>query len=173
MLLLKLLRSTDYLWKMLLGSMVAIALVPAVAHAQNNQSDVTGPNLSDVTGPNLSDVTGPNQSDNTGILGEEIFQTAGGDFVTFGEFFQDFFDTYGDEFGLDPDDSLKEKLKKVSLACSNEDVGTRRFARNPGPSAQPSMACSQFSQLVEGARESIASYRQARNNSTPVNRRIW
>ena len=174
MLLLNLFRSTDYLWKMLLGSVVAIAFVPAVALAQNNQSDITGPNLSDVTGPNLSDVTGPNQSDNTGILGEEIFQTTTGEFVTLGEFFQDFFDTYGEEFGLDPNASLEDNLRTVSLACSSEQTGIRRFARTPGSSARPiSTACAQFSELVQAARQSLANHRQARDGASPVKRRVW
>ncbi|MEM7063187.1 MAG: hypothetical protein AAF572_08480 [Cyanobacteria bacterium P01_B01_bin.77] len=177
--LLKLFRSTDALWKILLGSVVAMSLAPAVQAQQVNQSDVTGPNLSDMTGPNLSDVTGSNPSDNIGILGEEIFRTINGDFVTFSEFFEDFLNTYAEEFGLLPDDSLAEKLRKVSQACSSEDVegGTRRFARTPAPGGSgiqpPSVACAQFNQLVQSARRSIADYRQVRNGTNAVKRRIW
>ncbi|MEM6253243.1 MAG: hypothetical protein AAF821_09995 [Cyanobacteria bacterium P01_D01_bin.156] len=142
-----------------MGSVVMLTLFPTVALSQNNQSDVTGPNLSDVTGPNLSDVTGPNQSDNTGILREEIFQTSTGDFVTLGEFFQDFFETYGEEFALDSSGSLEESLREVGRACSND---------------QPnSTACIEFSDLVQVARLSLENYRRTANESLPANRRVW
>ena len=156
------------LWKLVLG--IAIAL-PAPAIAQN-QSDVTGPNLSDVTGPNLSDVTGPNQSDITGLINEEIFETATGDFVNLADFFQDFFDTYGEELGLDPDASLAENLRQANRLCSAENSGTRRFARNPGPSVRPvSVACTEFSRLIQSAKQSLEKYRMLQPQS--ADSRVW
>ena len=175
MLLLKLFGSTDYFWKMLLGSVIAIApvYIPAVALAQN-QSDVTGPNLSDVTGPNLSDNTGPNQSDNTGLLGEEIFQNANGEFVTLEDFFQDFLRLYGEDFGLESSDDLAERLTRVSQTCTSEEFGTRRFSRTPGSDVRPvSAACSQFNELMQMARQSVAKYKQSGGGVSPVNRRVW
>ncbi|MBT9312481.1 hypothetical protein [Leptothoe kymatousa] len=174
--LLKLFRSTDNLWKLLLGSVVAIApaFVPVVAHAQN-QSDVTGPNMSDITGTNQSDNTGTNQSDNTGILGEAIFRGVNGDLVTFVDYFQNFFDTYGEELDLDPEDDLQANLNKARQACASESTGgVRRFSRTPGPSVPPvSAACNEFNQLVAEAREVVAEYRQARGGATPINQRVW
>lgn len=157
-------------WKLMLVSVVAIALpLPAIAQ---NQSDVTGPNLSDVTGPNLSDVTGPNQSDITGIVNEEIFETAAGDFVNLADFFQNFFDTYGEELGLDPDASLAANLRRVNQVCSAEKGGTRRFARTPGSSVQPvSMACTEFSQLVQSAKQSLEKYKLLQPQS--ADGRVW
>lgn len=177
-------QSTGLLRTIILGSVVAIAplLIPSVGLAQN-QSDVTGPNLSDVTGPNLSDVTGPNlsdntgtnQSDNSGLLGEEIFRDANGDFVSLADFFQDFFDTYGEEFGLDPDASLADNLQRVNQTCSDQLNGNiRRFARNPGsggPSISP--ACTEFSRLIQSAKKSINDYKQASQPASPVEQRLW
>ena len=169
-------KSTGTLRTMILGSVVAIAplLIPSVGWAQN-QSDVTGPNLSDVTGPNLSDNTGTNQSDNTGLLGEEIFRNANGDFVSLSNFFQDFFDTYGEEFGLDPDASLADNLQRVNQACSDQLNGNiRRFSRTPGsggPSISP--ACTEFSRLIQSAKKSINDYKQAGQPASAVEQRLW
>ncbi|ESA38918.1 hypothetical protein N836_29905 [Leptolyngbya sp. Heron Island J] len=177
MLLQKQATSTSPCWKMTLASVVAIATLwqPAAGLAQTNQSDVTGPNLSDVTGPNLSDVTGPNQSDNTGIDGEQTFRNSNGDFVSLSEFFEDFFDTYGEELGIDPNASLADKLRQAVRGCSAESTGgTRRFARNPGDSAPPvSLACEEFNRLVQSARQSLDEYPQSRPQANTVEQRLW
>ncbi|NEP63387.1 MAG: hypothetical protein F6K31_41890 [Symploca sp. SIO2G7] len=162
MILLKLLASR--LWTITLGSVIALApvYVPATVLAQTNQSDVTGPNLSDITGPNLFDILD--------AVNGEIFETATGDLVNLADFFQDFFDTYGEELGLDPDASLADNLMRVNRACSAESTGTRRFARTPGPSIQPvSLACTEFSRLVKSAKQSLERYRLLQT----ADRRVW
>lgn len=162
------------LWKLVIGSVVAIApfLFPANGLAQN-QSDVTGPNLSDVTGPNLSDVTGPNQSDSTGVLIEPIFEDADGELLSLAELFEDFFEEFGDELGIDPDASLIDKLRQANRACSDADAGTRRFARTPGSDAAPSLACTEFFRLIQLAQEALDQYSQSRGQTPSAPRRIW
>lgn len=176
MLLLRRATSTSPLWKIALAGVVAIATtcIPSVGFAQN-QSDVTGPNLSDITGPNLSDGTGTNQSDNTGIDGEQIFRNDNGDFVSLSELFEDFFETYGDELAIDPDASLAEKLRQAVRGCSAQNnAGTRRFSRTPGTNAQPiSLACEEFSRLVQSARQSLNENQQSRPQADAVERRLW
>ncbi|MGD1853741.1 MAG: hypothetical protein ACFB2W_05760 [Leptolyngbyaceae cyanobacterium] len=147
-------------WKILLSSVVAIALSPSIGLAQN-QSDVTGPNLSDVTGPNLSDVTGPNQSDNTGLLGESVINS-----------FQDFFDEFGEALGIDPDASLAEQLRQAKLACSEQDT-IRRFARDPGPDVAISPACAELGRLIRVAQEALDQSNQSGRQPASVERRIW
>ena len=176
MLFLKQSTSTRSLWQLLLAGAAASAIIcsPLVGLAQN-QSDVTGPNLSDMTGPNLSDTTGTNQSDNTAIGGEQIFRNANGEFVSLAELFEDFFDTYGEELGIDKDASLSDKLRQASQGCSAQvNSGTRRFAREPGSSIQPvSLACEEFSRLVQSAQQSLNQYKQARPQSNTVDQRLW
>ncbi len=174
MLLLRRPTSTSPLWKIALATAIATTCIPSVGFAQN-QSDVTGPNLSDVTGPNLSDVTGPNQSDNTGIDGDQIFRNGNGDFVSLSELFEDFFDTYGNELEIDPDASLADKLRQAVRGCSAESsAGTRRFARTPGTDTQPiSLACEEFSRLVQSAQQSLDEHQQSRPQANTVERRLW
>ena len=177
MLLQKQATSTSPLWKITIASVAAIATLwqPVAGFAQTNQSDVTGPNLSDVTGPNLSDVTGPNQSDITGIDGEQIFRNSNGDFVSLTELFEDFFDTYGEELGIDPNANLADRLRQAVRGCSAESAGgTRRFARNPGDGVPPvSLACEEFNTLVQSARQSLAEYQQSGSQTSTVNQRLW
>ena len=168
------LTSKNGLWKLVMGSVVAIApfLFPANGLAQN-QSDVTGPNLSDVTGPNLSDITGPNQSDSTGVLIEPIFEDADGELLSLAELFEDFFEEFGDELGIDPDASLIDKLRQANRACSDTNAGTRRFARTPGSDAAPSLACTEFFRLIQLAQESLDRYSQSRRQAPSAPQRIW
>lgn len=163
---------TNGLWKLVMGSVVAIApfLFPANGLAQN-QSDVTGPNLSDVTGPNLSDITGPNQSDSTGVLIEPIFEGSDGELLSLAELFEDFFEEFGDELGIDPDASLIDKLRQANRACA--DAGTRRFARTPGSDTAPSLACTEFFRLIQLAQESLDQYNQSRGQTPSAPQRIW
>ena len=92
----------------------------------------------------------------------------------FPEFFQDFFDTYGDEFDLDPDASLADNLRRVSQVCNDQTGSIRRFSRTPGTGIQPvSQACTEFSQLIMLAKQSLDRYKQARQNTSPADRRLW
>ncbi len=167
-------------WRMLAVGVVAISplLLPSIGLAQN-QSDVTGPNLSDITGPNLSDVTGPNlsdntgtnQSDNTGLLGEPLVGSPGEE-VALSELFQDFFDEFGEELGIDPDASLAEQLRQAKQACS-EGAALRRFARDPGPDFQATPACIELDRLIRLAQEALEEYSQSRRQPSSGNQRIW
>ena len=165
---------TNSLWKLVMGGVVAIAplLFPSIALAQN-QSDVTGPNLSDITGPNLSDITGPNQSDSTGVLIEPFVEEPEGQLLSLTELFEDFFEEFGDELGIDPDASLTDKLRQANRACSDANAGTRRFARTPGSDAELSPACSEFFRLIQLAQESLDRYNQSRRQTSPAPQRIW
>ncbi|MEM1253096.1 MAG: hypothetical protein AAGI69_11730 [Cyanobacteria bacterium P01_H01_bin.21] len=167
--------STSIFLRVLLAITTVVSVaIPRVGLAQLNQSDVTGPNLSDITGPNLSDVTGPNQSDNTGLNGEQIFRNANGDFVSLFELFEDFFDTYGEELGIDEDASLAEKLRQANQACSSQNGGTRRFARTPGANIRPvSLACEEFGNLIQSAKQSLDTFKQSQTQSNPADRRLW
>ena len=159
--------STSILWRVLLAITTVVSVaIPRVGLAQLNQSDVTAPNLSDITGPNLSDVTGPNQ--------EQVFRNANGDFVSLSEFFEDFFDTYGEELGIDKDASLADKLRQANQACSSQIGGTRRFARTPGANIRPvSLACEEFGNLIQSAKQSLDTFKQSQTQSSPADRRLW